>query len=206
MAGGPREGAERCQISRTPPPPGPDPERGEPGPRAGRAEAKADAKASAARAKAIRPWYRKKRFILLGAVAIIAVIAIVANSGSDSDTDTASNGNGNGEAAEGDNDVSTGLGSQDAVDDVEVTDCGLEPDLGWATATVTITNNSSGRSDYFVTVAFETDDGATRTDEGLASASNLEPDQVTEVDAPTATEAPENVECRIVEVQRTASN
>ena len=45
-------------------------------------EAKADARAAKARAKALRPWYRKKRWWALGAV--VAVIGLtVATSGSD---------------------------------------------------------------------------------------------------------------------------
>ena len=43
-----------------------------------RRSAQADAKAAKARAKAMRPWYRKKRFWLLGAAALVAVIVAVA--------------------------------------------------------------------------------------------------------------------------------
>ena len=42
--------------------------------------AKADVKASKAKAKALRPWYKKKRFWLLGIVAVIIIVS-VSNSG-----------------------------------------------------------------------------------------------------------------------------
>lgn len=55
-------------------------------------EAKADAKAAKARAKAMRPWYKKKRFII-PLLLVIVIIAIVASSsgGGDDDTNTSSN-------------------------------------------------------------------------------------------------------------------
>ena len=40
-------------------------------------EAQADAKAAAARAKALRPWYKKKRYILGGLVGIFFVLGII---------------------------------------------------------------------------------------------------------------------------------
>ena len=46
--------------------------------------AKAAAKVAQAQAKALRPWYKKKRFIGLGLIAIIVIIVIAANSGSKS--------------------------------------------------------------------------------------------------------------------------
>lgn len=56
-------------------------------------EAEAEAKAAKARAKAMRPWWKKKRFILpLGLVALIAVIAIASSGGDDTGSDTATGG------------------------------------------------------------------------------------------------------------------
>ena len=46
--------------------------------------AKVAAKVAQAQAKALRPWYKKKRFIGLGLIAIIVIIVIAANSGSKS--------------------------------------------------------------------------------------------------------------------------
>src|SRR5664280_2532615 len=46
--------------------------------------ARVAAKVAQAQAKALRPWYKKKRFIGLGLIAIIVIIVIAANSGSKS--------------------------------------------------------------------------------------------------------------------------
>jgi hypothetical protein len=42
-------------------------------------EARAEAKAAKARAKAMRPWYRKKRFWLLGIIVLLIIIGIAAS-------------------------------------------------------------------------------------------------------------------------------
>jgi hypothetical protein len=52
-------------------------------------EAKADAKAQKAREKALRPWFKKKRFIVPIAIVAIAVASTAANSGNKSDTNAA---------------------------------------------------------------------------------------------------------------------
>jgi hypothetical protein len=46
--------------------------------------ARAEAKAAKARAKALRPWYRKKRWWVLGLVVLIAGIAVAISAGSKS--------------------------------------------------------------------------------------------------------------------------
>jgi hypothetical protein len=57
-------------------------------------EARAEAKAAKARAKAMRPWYRKKRFWLLGIIVLLIIIGIAASAsggkGSPSPTTAAS--------------------------------------------------------------------------------------------------------------------
>lgn len=59
----------------------------------GKREAKAQAKAEKAHNKAMRPWFKKKRFIIpLGVVLLIVIIAATGG-GTDEDTDTAA-GNG----------------------------------------------------------------------------------------------------------------
>jgi hypothetical protein len=50
-----------------------------------RQAAKADAKASAARAKALRPWFKKKRYILPLGIAVIAIIGSIASAGGNKD-------------------------------------------------------------------------------------------------------------------------
>lgn len=54
-------------------------------------EVKANAKAEKARAKAMRPWFKKKRFIVPLAIAALAIVSTAANSGSKSDS-TANSG------------------------------------------------------------------------------------------------------------------
>ncbi|MDP1792575.1 MAG: DUF4352 domain-containing protein [Acidimicrobiales bacterium] len=55
-------------------------------------DAKAQAKASKAQAKAMRPWFKKKRFILGGLLAIIVIAAAAGGGGDDTDgTDVAAN-------------------------------------------------------------------------------------------------------------------
>jgi hypothetical protein len=44
-------------------------------------DARAEAKAARARAKALRPWYRKKRYWLLGVVVLIVVIVVASAAG-----------------------------------------------------------------------------------------------------------------------------
>ena len=53
-------------------------------------QAKADAKAEKAREKAMRPWFKKKRFIIpLGIVAIVILATIVNGGGSGSSPELA---------------------------------------------------------------------------------------------------------------------
>jgi hypothetical protein len=52
-------------------------------------ERKATAKGEKARAKAMRPWYRKKRFWALGIVAVIVIAALAGSSGGDDTSKTA---------------------------------------------------------------------------------------------------------------------
>jgi hypothetical protein len=53
---------------------------------AGRRAARAAAKAERARAKALRPWYAKKRWWVLGAIAVVIAIATLADGDQDGET------------------------------------------------------------------------------------------------------------------------
>lgn len=55
-----------------------------------RAEAKAEAAAAKARAKAMRPWFKKKRFILPLALVVIIVLAVSAGGGGTKEEDDSS--------------------------------------------------------------------------------------------------------------------
>lgn len=49
-------------------------------------DAKARAKAEKAYAKATRPWFKKKRFWLLGLIALLIIVALATSGGDDADT------------------------------------------------------------------------------------------------------------------------
>jgi hypothetical protein len=61
--------------------------------------AKVAAKVAQAQAKALRPWYKKKRFIGLGVIAVIVIIAIAASSGSKSNDNSSASSAGGGSTA-----------------------------------------------------------------------------------------------------------
>lgn len=163
-------------------------------------EAKAEAKAAAARAKALRPWYKKKRFILGGGLALLVLIAAL-GSGSASDDDEAA------PSSESDRpETVSGNSENPPPDDVELESCGTSS-FGSMEANLVVTNNSSGRSSYFINVSFESEDGSTQFDTGFAAVDNLEPGQSTTVEATSLSidDAPAAFTCRITEVDRFSS-
>jgi len=168
-------------------------------------QAKADAKAAKAKAKALRPWYKKKRFISLIAIAVIAVIATV--SGQGSDVPTTNDGGGDAPAAEEEtteNTVGTGLGSKDASGDIDSFDCGVPDAIGMRYPSVKITNRSEKRSNYFVTVTFESSDGSTKYDEATIMVMSLNSGQSMTEEGIITNEIPAGAICKVTEVQRTS--
>ena len=163
-------------------------------------DAKAQAKAAAARNKALRPWYRKKRYIF--SIAIIAIIALVASQGSKDDTTTDST-NPNAAASGIDN----GLGTKDASADVSRAVLGPVDAIGFRAVTLTVTNNSSERSNYLIDLSIESPDGLTQYDTSFASVINLEPGQTTTVEALSITkDVPVDAIVKIKTISRLASN
>ena len=130
-------------------------------------EARAQAKAAKAHAKAMRPWYRKKRWWILGLVAVIIVASVAGSSGGDKAPTVTVAG------------VDKGIGSRDASADVQVVSLGAKDILGHRTAELSITNNSSKRSNYIIELTLESPDGKTQYDSTIATASNVEPGQTT---------------------------
>lgn len=88
----------------------------------------------------------------------------------------------------------------EALEDVSVKSCEAD-EIGDLTATLTVVNNSSERSNYMIEVTFEAPDGS-QLDTGLAVVNALEPGQRTEAEVVTATDAPAEFDCRVVEVDR----
>ena len=94
---------------------------------------------------------------------------------------------------------------KDASGDVTAGAVKNDPTLGWASAPVTVVNNSSGRSDYMITVVLESADGSTQIDSAYATVTNLEPGQKTVQTAQFTKAAPVGAKLKVTEVQRTSS-
>jgi hypothetical protein len=106
------------------------------------------------------------------------------------------------------NEISTGLGSKDATADVGVPALDAPDVIGVSYIHVPVTNNSSGRSDYFIEVAIESADGATLYETTFASLSGVEPGQSASAEGMLAwgsDGSPADATPRITTVQRTAS-
>lgn len=168
-------------------------------------QAKADAKAAKAKAKALRPWFKKKRFLGLIVIAAIAVIVTVSSQGSDVPASTTSDAETSvTEDKTTEDTVGTGLGSKDASGDIDSLDCG-EPDaIGVTYPSVKITNRSEKRSNYFVTVSFESADGSTKYDQAIIMVMSLNPGQSMTEKGFITNEIPEGAICKVTEVQRTS--
>lgn len=90
--------------------------------------------------------------------------------------------------------------------DVVISGCEIDDTLESPVAHLTITNHSSKSSNYLVTIAFDSKDGKTQIDTGIASADNLLPGQATQVDANSlkSNVAPGFV-CKVADVVRLAA-
>ncbi len=166
-------------------------------------DAKANAKAAAAYAKAQRPFWKKKRFILSGAHLAIIIIAVASGGGS-SDKDKSP-------ADKSPTDKTgvqsiSGNKSNPPEADVVIDSCDYEDVIGTVTAKLTITNNSSKRSNYLITINIE-DGSGIKIGEALASSNNVEGGQVAKEDAlgTISGEKPADMKCIIKEVNRFAS-
>ena len=86
-------------------------------------------------------------------------------------------------------------------DDVTVKSC--TPDAAnYMTAEITVKNNSSKRSNYIITVAFESPDGSEQLDTGLAAINGLAAGQTSTETAQTLTEATDVYACKVTDVTR----
>jgi hypothetical protein len=171
-----------------------------PAPRLSAKEARADSKAAKARAKSLRPWYRKKRFI--GLIAIVAIIGIMIASQGAKNTSTKSS---NPTATV--SGVNKGIGSADASADVKGATLGPVDALGFRAVSLTVTNNSSKRSNYLIDLSVESPDGAIQYDTSIASVNNLEAGQTTTIDSlPITKTVPADAIVKIKTVTRLASN
>ena len=102
--------------------------------------------------------------------------------------------------------ISQGFGSQDATKDLVAIDCGEEDILGFRYPSVTVKNNSSKPSSYWITIVVESMDGTVRYDDSFVIINSLGPGQTTtEEGLPFTTDLPSGSRCKITEVSRTAS-
>jgi hypothetical protein len=91
------------------------------------------------------------------------------------------------------------------LEDAKIVTCAKDA-AGFASAKVQVTNNSSKPSNYVITVAFESKDGATQIGTGLASVNSLQPKQKAVEDANSLKEAPAaGFTCKISDVTRLAA-
>jgi hypothetical protein len=100
--------------------------------------------------------------------------------------------------------IGTGLGSKDASGDIDDLDCGTPDALGMIKPSVKITNRSEKRSNYFITVSFESSDGSTKYDETIISMMSLNPGQSMTEEGFITNEIPDGAICKVTEVQRTS--
>lgn len=98
------------------------------------------------------------------------------------------------------------LSDKTAEKDVTIGKCTVDPTTHWASADLRVKNPKSKNSTFIVTVAFDSVDGKTQYDTGLATVDSLAPGQ-------TTTEAAQGLKtvhatklvCRVTDVQRMAS-
>jgi hypothetical protein len=169
-------------------------------------EARVRAKIAKAEAKALRPFWKKKRWWLLGVVVLIGVGGIASGNSDDSTNEgnnKESSGVPNAEVVE--NTVGRGLGSKDATGDVVDLSCGASDALGFAYPEVTIRNNSSKTSTYFITLVAESADGSIRYDDTIIMIDSLQPNQMMTESGMFTNDLPSGAVCKITEIQRTAS-
>jgi hypothetical protein len=130
------------------------------------------------------------------AFAVVLITAVIATAAS-----------GEEEASTNADGVSKGLGTTDASADVSAPTIVREGegDFVIAYGQVAVTNNSSKRSDYFVTVVAESPDGSVRHDETMVSVMGLEPNQTSTEKGIFTKDIPADAVLKVQEVQRTAS-
>lgn len=99
-------------------------------------------------------------------------------------------------------DIEADLEAEDEreAEDVGDPECRVD-DLGFMEAELTVTNNSSERSSYFIDVTFEAPDGS-QIETGAMVVNDLEPNQSKTDVAATFTEPGGEFTCRVVDVER----
>jgi hypothetical protein len=176
---------------------------------------KAQAAAAKAAAKALRPWWRKKRVLLPVALAVVIGIAVAASSGSSSNSQSLK---ASGSAAtSGSTSTKHAPATSSGIDTKSNNDTHAPPndidkgwqcttdELGFMTAKGTLTNHSSGESNYMIEVRF-TDSAGTQIATGADFANNVAPGTKATWEANSLKKAPAGgSHCKITDVNRYAS-
>jgi hypothetical protein len=116
----------------------------------------------------------KLRSTLLAVVALIGIIAVIsAVAGGNKKSAT----NPPGASSSTSPGVSKGIGANNASGDVKIGKTTYDAQLSDTSVRVTVTNRSSKRSDYLITLALESSDGKTQLDTADLFVQNLEPGQ-----------------------------
>jgi transcription elongation factor len=90
-------------------------------------------------------------------------------------------------------------------EDVTISNCGND-DAGFAAAKVVVTNHSSKTSNYAITIAFESPDGATQIGTGLVAVENLAAGQASAPQDASSLQTPTGVyTCKVADVTRYAA-
>lgn len=111
---------------------------------------------------------------------------------------TASDGSGSTKRDEAtETSVPKGLASTDASKDVGVPECKQDATTGTTAGTVKVTNSSSKRSDYSITVVLESAGGKEQVETTFGSVEALEPGQVASADLYFTKAMPEGGACRV---------
>jgi hypothetical protein len=139
---------------------------------------------------------KKKLLARRALLVLLLVVAVAATAASGEEEKSADKGG-----------VSKGLGTADASGDVSAPSIVRdgEGEFQLVYGQVTVTNNSSKRSDYFVTVVAVSSDGSVRHDETMVSVMGLEPGQTSTEKGLFSKDIPADAVLKVNEVQRTAS-
>jgi hypothetical protein len=175
-----------------------------------RREAAADAKAAKARAKAMRPWYRKKRWWTLGLIGLIVLIVIIAAAaGGSKNSNTTASGGGSTGTSSGSTTTGVSTLSQNTQfpppADVTVTDCPAPDAIGGVHVAGVILNHSPKTSNYIVQGTL-VDSAGTHVGDWSAFENNVGPGQKANFSTDGIAQNPSGaVTCKVSSVDRTAS-
>jgi hypothetical protein len=96
------------------------------------------------------------------------------------------------------------IGDPEEAEDVDLADC-VTNEAGFMVAELRVTNRSPERSNYIIEVAFESPDGDTQLATAVAFVNDLAPDQSTDQEANSLTDATGDFDCRLSLVDRSSA-